>query len=67
MILKLLAISVVLIGIALMGIAVKMFFIKGGRFTKSCSSLPGEKSECTCGGVEETSCVNYEKHHGPVQ
>lgn len=38
MYLKLILLSIALIGIAFAGIAVKMFFIKGAEFKKSCSS-----------------------------
>lgn len=66
---KLFLLAFALIGLAIAGIAVKMFFIKGGQFTKSCSSVDtdehGNRVGCTCsGGGDERSCVNYEKHHG---
>ncbi len=38
MILKTILFSIVLLGIAFAGFAVKMFFIKGGQFKKQCSS-----------------------------
>ena len=56
-----------LLGLAIAGIAIKMFFIKGGMFTKQCSSVDtGDvKLGCTCGEKSpEERCENYEKHHG---
>lgn len=61
LVLGLLAIAFALIGI-------KMFLIKGGMFTKSCSSVDtgtGQKIGCTCGEKDPTErCENYEEHHG---
>lgn len=55
--LKLLLVAVVLLGIAFAGIAIKMFFIKGSQFKKTCaSSLPGQNISCSCGG--EGHCHN---------
>jgi hypothetical protein len=59
--LKLLLVAIVLIGIAFAGIAVKMFFIKGGQFRKSCSSIDpqtGKAMDCSCGGNADSSCNN---------
>jgi len=60
--LKILIISVVLIGLAIAGIAVKMFLKKGGEFKKQCSSVDpdtGERFGCTCGKAEGgESCEN---------
>jgi hypothetical protein len=53
--LKILIISVVLIGLAIAGIAIKMFLKKGGEFKKQCSSVDpdtGERFGCTCGKAE---------------
>lgn len=52
MILKLLLITVILVAIALAGIAIKMFVLKGGEFKKQCSSVDpytGKKLGCSCG------------------
>ena len=68
--LQLILITVLLIGLAIAGIAIKMFVQKGGQFTKSCSSVDidgGEKIGCVCGDGDEKSCVNYEKHHGVLK
>jgi len=68
---QVLIISIVLIGLAISGIAIKMFVQKGGQFTKSCSSVDtgdgGPKIGCVCGDGDEKSCVNYEKHHGVLK
>ena len=60
--LKILIISVVLIGLAIAGIAVKMFLKKGGEFKKQCSSVDpvtGNRFGCTCGKADGgESCEN---------
>jgi hypothetical protein len=58
---KLILLSIVLIGTAIAGLAVKMFFIKGAEFKKSCSSASpkGGKMGCACGG--EGSCERSNK------
>jgi len=67
---KLLLLSTILIGLAIAGIAIKMFFIRGSQFTKSCSSVDvdadGRRVGCSCSGdgSDDRSCENYEKHHG---
>ena len=65
---KLFLLTLILISIAIAGIAIKMFFIKGGQFTKQCSSVDTGKNlriGCTCGEKDpEDRCENYEKHHG---
>lgn len=51
--LKLILVAVVLLALAVAGIAVKMFVFKDGQFRKSCSSADpdsGEKMSCSCGG-----------------
>jgi hypothetical protein len=58
--------AVVLIGLAIGGIAIKMLLQKGGQFSKSCSNIEfasGEKVGCVCGDGDPKSCVNYHKHH----
>lgn len=65
--LQLIILSAVLVGIAIAGIAIKMFLQKGGQFNKTCASVEldtGEKIGCVCGDGDPKSCVNYEKHHG---
>ena len=60
---KLIIISVVLLGLAVAGIAIKMLVSKDGEFKKSCSSVDpntGERLGCSCGGENEDSCRNKE-------
>jgi hypothetical protein len=68
---KVLLASIVLIGAAIVGIAIKMFLQKGGQFTKQCSTVDattGKRVGCTCGADgDETQCENYEKHHGVLK
>jgi len=59
--LKLLIIATLLVGLAIAGIAIRMFVLKDGQFKKSCSSLDpqsGQKMDCTCGGNQEAGCDN---------
>ena len=69
--LQVILISIVLIGLAFAGIAIKMLLQKGGQFKKSCSSFErasGEKVGCVCVGEDEPqSCVNFEKHHPDIK
>jgi hypothetical protein len=64
MILKVLIISIVLIGLAFAGFAVKMLLTKKGEFKKSCSSVDphtGERYGCSCGhGGGGEACENSE-------
>ena len=66
-----LILSIVLVGIAIAGIAIKMFLQKDGQFSKTCSTIDtttGKKIGCTCGADDdETQCDNYEKHHGVLK
>lgn len=58
---KLIIIAIILLGIAFAGIAVKMFFIKGAEFKKSCGSIDpstGQKVGCTCGSESASGCDN---------
>jgi len=68
MILKLILITVVLIAIAFALIGIKMFFIKGAIFTKTCSSdmesSDGKKMDCMCEKNPDYVCENYDLHHG---
>ncbi|HBG70134.1 MAG: hypothetical protein A2W93_10375 [Bacteroidetes bacterium GWF2_43_63] len=53
-------ICVALVGLAVAGIAIKMFLIKGGEFKKQCSTKDpktGESIGCSCGGHGKT-CDN---------
>lgn len=68
MILKLILITVVLMAIAFALIGIKMFFVKGAVFTKTCSSdletSGGKKMSCMCEKDPDYVCENYESHHG---
>lgn len=59
---KILLISIVLVGLAISGIAIKMFLKKGGEFKKQCSSVDpetGERFGCTCGKADDSeACEN---------
>ena len=53
-------ICIALIGLAVAGIAIKMFLKKGGEFKKQCSvkdPKTGESLGCSCGGQGKT-CHN---------
>ncbi len=68
--LTILLFAVILIGLAIGGIAIKMLLQKGGGFSKSCSSVDagtGEKLDCVCGEGDPGNCVNYNKHHQPEE
>jgi len=59
--LKLIVVTSLLLGLAFAGIAIKMFFIKGAEFRKSCSSVDpntGKRMGCSCGGAENSTCEN---------
>ena len=52
---KILLITVVLLALAISGIAIKMFLKKGSEFKKQCSSInpdTGERFGCTCGKMD---------------
>lgn len=65
MFLKLLLISIIFIGLAFMGFAIKMFFKKDGEFKKQCSSVDaqtGKKLGCSCEGAPgDGSCRKTEE------
>jgi len=61
---KLFILAILFVGLAVMGIAIKMFFIKGSTFSKTCGSVDpktGQKVACTCGddgGGKKSDCDN---------
>lgn len=64
--LKLLIITIILVGLAMAAIAIKMFVKKDGEFKKTCGSTDpatGQKIGCACGGGEDSSCENKGHHH----
>ncbi len=61
MLLQLFLISIVLVAIALIGIGVKMFVVKGGEFKKQCGSVDpttGQRLGCTCHNSDKSQCDN---------
>ncbi len=55
MILKVLLISIIFIGLAFAGFAIKILLKKNGEFKKSCSSIDpatGERYGCSCGNAD---------------
>lgn len=62
MYIKLLLLSIILLAVAIAGIAIKMFIKKGGEFKKQCSSIDpetGTKLGCSCeGSPGDGSCNN---------
>ena len=64
--LKLLIVTIVVVGLAIGLIAIKMFVKKGGEFKKSCSSVDpdtGQRIGCTCGKSSEEVCENKSGAH----
>ncbi len=65
MFIKLFLLSIVLLGIAFAGFAVKMFILKDGQFRKQCSSSirdpkTGKKLACAGGSCHSTSKLDEE-------
>lgn len=62
---QLILLSVILIAFAFLALAVKMFFKKGGQFTKTCASIDekGQKIPCICKDAGPDKCENYDEHH----
>lgn len=62
MFLNVIIISILLLGLAFAGIAIKIIFTKKGEFKKSCSSVDpatGERYGCSCGSADGgESCRN---------
>lgn len=65
---KIILLAIVLVGIAFAGIAIKMFFIKGAEFKKTCSSSvdpkTGKPMSCSCGSAgkkDDSHCENSAK------
>lgn len=59
--LKLILVAIALVGMAIAGIAIKLFVLKDGEFKKSCSSVDpntGKAMACSCGGETDDSCAN---------
>jgi len=59
--LNLLLIPTAFLALAFIGLAIRLFLIKVGRYRKFCDNADletGEKIVCTCGGQRETVCQN---------
>ncbi len=68
--LKIFFLTLILMALAIAGIAIKMFVFKNGVFTKSCSSIDdgtGKHSGCSCGGGEKATCKNHSKKHFDIK
>jgi hypothetical protein len=61
--LKILIPAIIIIALAFSGIAIKMFFIKGAQFKKTCSSVDpnGKKIGCSCNSNTNETCDNIER------
>lgn len=60
---KLFLLAIILVGLSIAGIAIKMFFLKGSSFVKTCGSvdpLTGKKISCTCGNEGNGNKLNCE-------
>ena len=68
MFLKLVLISIVFIGLAFLGVAIKMLFKKNYTFKKQCSSIDpntGKALGCSCGGEGDGTCRNETPKKNP--
>ncbi len=68
MLLKTVLFSIVLLGIAFSGFAIKMFFIKGGQFKKQCSSSvkdpkTGKRLACAGGSCHTKTALKEEMEY----
>jgi len=70
MFIKLFFLSIVILGLAFAGFAIKMFFLKGGQFKKQCSSSikdpkTGKQLSCSgdsCHSNEIIEEIDYQKN-----
>lgn len=66
---KLLIPAIIILGLAFLGMAIRILLVKGGKFSKSCSSAEasGDKNiRCACDTPEEEdheNCKYYKEHH----
>lgn len=57
---KTILLAIILVAIAIAGIAIKMFFIKGAEFKKSCGSVDpktGKAMPCGCGSEKKRPII----------
>lgn len=56
----------ILVAVAIGGIAIKMFVLPGGTFTKTCGSTfdpkTGERKPCACATGQPEDCHNSEEN-----
>ncbi len=61
---QVLLLAIVLLALAIGGIAIKMFLIPGGTFTKTCGSTfdpkTGKPKPCACASGQPEDCHNSE-------
>jgi hypothetical protein len=66
---KILLPAILILAIAILGMAVRILLVKGGKFRKSCSSVDtesGETRSCECSAESKDDpklCKNYNQHH----
>jgi hypothetical protein len=66
---KILLPAILILAIAILGMAVRILLVKGGKFRKSCSSVDtgsGETRSCECNSSTpevHSQCKNYNQHH----
>jgi hypothetical protein len=68
MVLKIFLVTIVFLGLAFAGFAIKMFVKKDGEFKKQCSSVnpnTGERYGCVCGEDGDEACENKTKINVP--
>jgi hypothetical protein len=57
--------AIVLLALAIGGIAIKMFLVPGGTFTKTCGSSfdpqTGKAIPCACASGKPEECKNHEE------
>ncbi len=61
---NLFVITIVLLGLAIGGIAIKMFLKKDGEFQKVCGSVDpdtGQRLSCSCGKSSDEMCDNEDR------
>lgn len=61
--------SVALVAVAFVGLAVRVLFKKGGKFSKRCASIDIGDGKIVggcdgCGDKKHSQCPHFEKHHG---
>jgi hypothetical protein len=59
---QLIILTIILLAIAIGGIAIKMFIKPGGQFTKTCGSSidpkTGKAKRCSCSSESDEECEN---------